>query len=620
MDNKGVKDIWRNHKIFLILLFVGVLLRILFIHYQGLSNDELSAWFRTHYAMGEEFWRLGVSQGDMHPAFYHVLLWIWVRIFGDSEFSLRATSLLFFILNLSLLYHISCRFFSKYTGQIISALYASLGFLIVNTTTARPYNSGVFFLLLTFYFILLLREKNDQFGFKSTVFLSLSFFGAMTSHYFAFLAVGLIGLVGLFYVEKKAQKFLIISGGLALALFAFLHFSITREQLSQGGLGWLDTPNFWWFFEFNKLTFQNSTFMLLLALGLIYFVKKGATQPSSSQGISIVFMIVISTVAYLISVLFTPILRELVFQFILPFALFGIIGPVFIEKSKGINYTLRQLMPLIILVIFSIHSIFFYKLFEPVHYGVFRELAENQKELETKWGKSSFTFAQNTNNFAYLNYYLQDSTASETITDWSSPDAVYLLNDRIRKAKTPYFLYNWTNNHHDPMFLECIRRSFPRLESKHEYFNSAFYCYSRKLMDNSFSTRLLMQIDEGSFIDSGDVFFGNGEIKVEDLKKLLQNDKYLILECEASVQKATQFYLVAHAVDSKGETIMKGENALFYSAYNQQKLNPNSGMKELFSAFKLPKGLKNDDIIKFYCWNPEKGIILFNNFKLYALE
>jgi Dolichyl-phosphate-mannose-protein mannosyltransferase len=618
--DKVIKDIWKNHKIFLIILFVGVLLRFFFIYFQGLSNDELSAWYRTRYSLGEEFWRLGVSEGDMHPAFYQILLWFWVRIFGDSEFSLRATAILFFILNLSLIYRIACQFFSKYTGLIISAFYASLGFLIVHTTTARPYNSGVFFLLLTFYFLLLLREKKQSFGAKNTLVLSFAFFGAMTSHYFAFLSVGILSVIGLLSVEKNDRKFLLISGGSALLLFVLLHFSITREQLSQGGLGWLDAPSFWWFFEFSKLTFQNSSFMLFVGIGLIYFVKNGATRPSPSQGISLVVMISIGLVAYLVSIIYTPILRELVFQFILPFAFFGIVGPVFLEKKDGVGSKIRQFMPFIIVTIFSIHSITFYKLFQPVHYGVFRELAENQKRLEARWGKSSFTYAQNTNNFDYLNYYLQDSTATENITDWVSPEAVYELNERIRSSKTPYFLYNWSNNHHDPMFLECIRRAFPRLESKQEYFNSASYCYSRKLMDQSFSTRLLMEIDEGAYVDSGQVYFGGNEIKVRDLRRLMSNDQYMILECEGSVQNANQFYLVAQAVDSLNQPLMKGKNALFYSAYNQQKLNPKVGMKEMFAAFTLPKELKDSDIIKFYCWNPEKGIILFNNFKLYALE
>lgn len=619
MVKNGLENIWRNHKTFVILLLVGLFLRVLFIYFQGLSNDELSAWYRTRYEMGEEFWRLGVREGDMHPAFYQLVLWFWVRIFGDSEFSLRATSLLFFIANVSLLYLISCRFFSKYTGQLITAFYAVLGFLVVNTTTARPYNSGVFFLLLAFYLILRLHEKNNAFGWKHMLLLSLAFLGAMTSHYFAFLSVGILGFLSLFYVEKSNQKYIYQAGGIALGIFLLFHFQITSHQLGQGGLGWLDPPHFWWFFEFSQLTFQNSTLLLLLALGLIYYVKKGTTKPSPSQGFSILMFFAIGFVAYLISILFTPILRELVFQFLLPFVFLGVIGPVFPEKKSDFAGKSIQFMPFVIVFVFGLHTITAYGLFQPVHYGVFRELADHQKELEERWGKTSFTVAQNTNNFAYLNYYLQDSTATESISDWSNPEAVYLLNDRVTKAKTPYFLYNWTNNHHDPMFLECIRRSFPRLESKTSYFNSGSYNFSRKVMDKSFSMRLIMDIDEGIIAENGEEFFGGGFIQVKELRAKMGKCLYLLLEGKGSVQNADEFYLVANAVYKNDKQIMKGKFPLLYCAPNQQRLNPGSGMKEMFVAFNLPKELRDEDRIKFYCWNPKKGIVLFNNFKLYAL-
>ena len=120
MVKLSIREKFLEHKIFWLVLFVGLILRLLFIEFQGLSNDELSAWYRTRYPMAETFWKLGVREGDMHPAFYQVLLWVWVRLFGDSDFSIRMTSLIFFGLNLGLLYKISCSFFSKYGFRSLS--------------------------------------------------------------------------------------------------------------------------------------------------------------------------------------------------------------------------------------------------------------------------------------------------------------------------------------------------------------------------------------------------------------------------------------------------------------------------------------------------------------------
>ena len=619
----SILNFWKDHKLFILLLFVGLVLRVLFIEFQGLSNDELSAWYRTRFPMGPEFWSAGVSQGDMHPAFYQVLLYYWVRFFGDSEFSLRATSLLFFTLNLSLIYRIGCRFYSKYTGLIISAFYVSLGFLIVNTTTARPYNSGVFFLLLAFYLILLLKEKRSNFGLFNVVWLVLAFFGAMTSHYFAFLSVGLLGAVGLFYIEKETRKLLVAAGVIALGLFGILHLPITLEQLSQGGLGWLGKPSFFWFFEFTKLLFQNSIWMLLAGFGLIYFIKKGASQPNSHQGFAIIVMLVISIVAYFVSILYTPILRELVFQFILPFAFFGLFGPIVLEKRENFNNTIRQYMPLIIVGVFSIHSIFIYKLLEPVHYGEFKKLATAQIALEKEHGKENMTMAYNTNNFDYLNYYLKDSLAEETIKDWGSPDAVYELNKRAKESDKDYFSYNWTNNYHVPMYLECIHQEFPNIVWNQSYFNSGQYFFSKRKGINlpvNREKKLIRSLIKGGYF-KGQEYINEAFVSVKELRKITSDaDSYFTTEAKGKVRDAKVFYFVIEAVDKNGVSLQKDGKPLYYMAYDQQRLNESSELKNMFAAFSFFKELKDSDQFKLYCWNPEKGTILLQDLKLYAIQ
>ncbi len=621
MVKMSIREKFLEHKMFWLILFVGLILRLLFIEFQGLSNDELSAWYRTRYPMGETFWKLGVREGDMHPAFYQVLLWVWVRVFGDSDFSIRMTSLIFFGLNLGLLYKISCSFFSKYTGQIIAVLYSSLGFLIVNTTTARPYNSGVFFLLVIFYLILFLKERKESFGILRTLFLSLAFFGAMTSHYFAFLSAGILGVVALFYVQGESRKTLFISGISALLLFLGLHLKITLVQLSQGGLGWLGKPSIWWFFDFSKLVLQDSIPVLLFVVLLMIFIKRGCTHANSHQGFSLWVFISISLVAYLISIFYTPILRELVFQFILPFLLFAWLGTITIVGTAKEKRPYRKFLPVLLLVFLSLHSVFVYNLFQPKHYGVFRELAENQKELEEEFGRDKITYAQNTNNFDYLNYYLKDSNSSEEIKDWASADAVYQLNDRVKKSETPYFLYNWTNNYHVPMYVECIRREYPNLLRREEFFNSGIYFFSKESKGRLTSKKELLQINynQGGIFE-GNEFFNEKRLTIGELRKQVGAKDYLLLETSGKVPHAHSFYLVIEAVDKNGQSILKEGQPFYYCAFNQQQLNPTSDNKTMFSAFSIPKELKNDDEMKIYCWNPEKDTILLSKLKLYAIH
>ncbi len=633
MDKIERNSFFYRNGTFLFLLLIGLILRILFIEFQGLSNDELSAWYRTRFVMGEDFWRLGVSQGDMHPAFYQVFLWYWVRLFGDSEFSFRATSLLFFAANLTLIYQIGSRFFSKHSANLISALYVSLGFLIVNTTTARPYNSGVFFLLLTFYLVLILRQRKNQFGWGRTALLLLAFLGAMTSHYFAFLSVGLLGLCGLFYTGKEGRKYLLVAGAVAFGLFGLLHFSITQEQLSHGGLGWLGTPDWYWFFDFLKQVFQNSYWVLLFGVGVLLYAKKGTTRSNSAQGFSLIVMIVICSAAYLISIFYTPILRELVFQFILPFVFFGLIGPLEVAPTDK----LKRLLPYGVVVFFGLHSIFVYKLFEPIHYGVFREIAWDIELNQRYDGKENTTYAINSNNVDYLNYYLRNSPLSEEIVDWSSQETVYQLSDRVKNAKTQHFHYCWINNYHVPMYLEVIRRNFAYGRGIN-YFNSGSYYFSKPankerevnaangstLMElahigTEYPKRLVMDIRIGDQYD-WDEFFMDHEVPVKEIRDSLQKNDYVLLELEGVVQKTDEFYVVIEGANEKGQMIMNGDVPLFYRAYNQQRLNSSDSLKSMYTAFSIPEDLKDTDLLKIYCWNPKKGTILVKNLKIYAVE
>ena len=102
---------------------------------------------------------------------------------------------------------------------------------------ARPYNSGVFFLLMAFYGILELKVNQAKLW-KWTFIISLGLIGAMLSHYFAFLVALVLSGLGLFYVGRKRLLYLLAAGVLAVLLF-IPHLPIAFFQVGRGGSGWL---------------------------------------------------------------------------------------------------------------------------------------------------------------------------------------------------------------------------------------------------------------------------------------------------------------------------------------------------------------------------------------------
>ena len=121
----------KKHGYFLILLLLGLITRVVFLSYHGLSNDELSAWYRTGFSSWDDFWYFGVTHGDMHPVFYQALLWCWVRLFGDADWIIRVPSIFFYMGNMFLIYGICRKYFSEKAAYLPLLMYIGSSFLII---------------------------------------------------------------------------------------------------------------------------------------------------------------------------------------------------------------------------------------------------------------------------------------------------------------------------------------------------------------------------------------------------------------------------------------------------------------------------------------------------------
>ncbi len=68
-----------------IIVAAGVILR--FYDYSQLpyGYDEFSALFRTRFSNFNDLIKYGVVASDTHPAGVQVFLFLWVKLFGESE-------------------------------------------------------------------------------------------------------------------------------------------------------------------------------------------------------------------------------------------------------------------------------------------------------------------------------------------------------------------------------------------------------------------------------------------------------------------------------------------------------------------------------------------------------
>ncbi len=595
----------REHRIFILLLLVGLILRVIFIEEQGLSNDELSAWYRTRYHLWSEFWRLGVQKGDMHPGFYQFVLYFWLKLFGESEWAIRSLSLVFYFINSYLIYKIAIKYFTKAGGLLTIVLYTGLGFFIINTTFSRPYNSGVFFLLLAWLQLLNMGFGKTQL--KNWLILILALTGAMLSHYFAFLTAGVLCFTALFYLNGKNRIYLVVCGLVSLLMF-LPHINITLYHLSVGGLGWLPKPSILWPFQFLLQLFNDSwrlfLLMSLILIGVYLFNKRSIWGRQYS--FSVMAGILVFVVGFTLSLLYTPVLRDLVMLFILPFLLLPLLSLLKFNTELKTNIFILST-----LLIISLHSVFIYRVFDPIHFGVFKQIANRINENNERIGNKNIEFASNFNHVDYINYYLKEKI-DEPITDWENQESLYSLAQRVNRNQKSYFSYALGNKFHLPMFLEVIRRKYPE---EVDCFNTTYSYYSLRKKGHASETGqsfFYKKIGADSLIT--DEFINTIQVPFVGFPNLSGNRDYYLVEVEnhQPVEQGKSLYLVA-TLERDGQQLLINDFPAMYFAFDQSRLE---SKEELFLAFRFPESVKKKDVVKFYIWNPEHQSVILKNYKI----
>jgi hypothetical protein len=110
-----------------------------------------------------------IARGDIgHSPAYYVILWIWLKIFGLSDFSLRFPSVIFSTLTVLLLYFFVKRHFRQEPETanrlaLISAFIAAIEPLfIAHSHIARNYSMTFFLTLLSTHVFLIIIEKEKK--------------------------------------------------------------------------------------------------------------------------------------------------------------------------------------------------------------------------------------------------------------------------------------------------------------------------------------------------------------------------------------------------------------------------------------------------------------------------
>jgi drug/metabolite transporter (DMT)-like permease len=461
----------------IILLFIiglGIFLRLFGIWNFSFMHDELSVIGRLNFDTFGDLIEKGVKT-DCHPAGIQVFLWLWAKIFGISEISLRLPFMLMGIACIPLMYILTKRWFNVTAGLFTSGLIAVSQYTITYSLITRPYIAGLFFtLLLLIVWTKMVFEKDYRW--KNIIL--FGFFAAACAyiHQFSMLTAFLIALVGLFFVKRHTYLKYLAACLLAMVLY-LPHIPIVLHQINIGGGvegGWLVAPKPRFTLYYIEYLFHFSWIAALgTAIALILSSKINKEQWNRNKiktGIALLLAIAPYSIGYIFSLYAYPVMQFSVVIFSFPFLL--LFAASFIDTKINI----RKIIALFLLLATMTYSLFVVR----EHYNFLsKQWYEKSVSKSIEWivkkGENNVDCLLNM-SVSSLNYY--EKKKGVYLDNKFDSDSLY--NDfsflrKIESLKSNYLIVAGLTD----VQIEAIKQFYPVLLEYIPCYTSEIYVFSK---------------------------------------------------------------------------------------------------------------------------------------------
>lgn len=465
----------RNSILLIFILAVSFVLHFVNLKGLSLSNDELSAITRAKYDSFSEMIVKGVYI-DYHPAGIQAFIFYWIKLFGDDAFLLRLPFVLCAFGSTVLLYEISKRWYNEFVGLLSIVAFTTCSLVLQYTQIARMYSTGIFFCLLATYgWTRFLFDENstDKSKRKFWLIWLIGSILCIHNHYFSFAFAGILGLSGMFFVNKKDLKWYLIGGGVAVLSF-IPELRIFQEQMKTGDIGgWLAPPEKTFLADFFLTVFNNSKILIGLILIWIFL---GVIFPLKTKNtlrwrlLSLTWFLFVFLLAYIYSVLGHPVIQFSTLLFVLPFLF------IFIFSFTPRILLNSQVAVVLFFLMAGLYSLMSSGFYSKNHFGVFKEIAQDVNGFP-----ANVPVVVNVINKEYFNYYYKrlDQKPREIIFKLENPKDYARLISIVDTCRSEDFGFAWTNSFHPYEIQEVIRMKYPYLKEKKTYFNATTYLFSK---------------------------------------------------------------------------------------------------------------------------------------------
>jgi 4-amino-4-deoxy-L-arabinose transferase-like glycosyltransferase len=222
------------------LILVGLVLRLAVP--RGIWLDEAISIHQAHLSLHDLF--VNLYNGDRQPPFYHLTLWLTIRIFGDGEFAVRLPSLIAGTLTIPVLYELGRELYDRRTGLLAAAFATISPLLIWYSQEVRMYEFIALFGLLALLTQLRAIRNPTMLNWAAYI---LATAALLWSHYFGLLliAVQQVIFVAVLVHRKRSGEpikplalgFAYSAAVLAMQLVPLLVFAHHQFEVTSGAAG-----------------------------------------------------------------------------------------------------------------------------------------------------------------------------------------------------------------------------------------------------------------------------------------------------------------------------------------------------------------------------------------------
>jgi len=276
---KSKFNVWRpqfgifvsSEILIIVILFLGFLLRIYDLSAESLWMDECDSIRIIRTGLSGIF---TYSTNSVNPPLYFIILHFWVRLCGESEFTLRFPSVIFGVLSIIMIYKVGSKIFNKKTG-LLSALLLTLSlFHIQYSQEARDYSLMVLLALVSMYFFIALLRGVKTARLAGYIISSILL---MYTHFYGLfiILVQNIYFVSTFMVMKEKYKlnfktWSFLQGLLAVLFLPWIYVLMKQVLAIQEGY-WIPIPTIHSIVETFLTYSADSKTLLIYFLLLLFF-------------------------------------------------------------------------------------------------------------------------------------------------------------------------------------------------------------------------------------------------------------------------------------------------------------------------------------------------------------